>query len=378
MVRSPAFFSVPITFWRPLKRPATSFTPLASTPMSAAILAWSCFAWVSLKPPWAPTTSPVMAPMTFCRPRRARDYALPGGRAACFCGAFLRGAGFPRDHGTAAHAPGLNPAPGRVRRWLIVRSNMDAPFLGMAGVDGWLLLGLSAASFVTTFLSVALAMGGGLMLLAILAMFFPPAVLIPIHTLVQLGVGAGRIFLMWRYILWNTLLPFTMGAALGAFAGAQIFITLPAALLYGGLSVFIVTVTWLPALGRFGPERGRFALLGLGATFLGMFVSATGTLVSPFVAAASPDRRNHSATLAVLMTVVHIMKIAAFGALGVGIGAYLPLVAAMIATAAAGSWLGRAVLNRMEESWYRIAFKVVMTVLSVRLMWVALGEAGVF
>ncbi len=255
---------------------------------------------------------------------------------------------------------------------------MDAPFLGMAGVDGWLLLGLSAASFVTTFLSVALAMGGGLMLLAILAMFFPPAVLIPIHTLVQLGVGAGRIFLMWRYILWNTLLPFTMGAALGAFAGAQIFITLPAALLYGGLSVFIVTVTWLPALGRFGPERGRFALLGLGATFLGMFVSATGTLVSPFVAAASPDRRNHSATLAVLMTVVHIMKIAAFGALGVGIGAYLPLVAAMIATAAAGSWLGRAVLNRMEESWYRIAFKVVMTVLSVRLMWVALGEAGVF
>ncbi len=255
---------------------------------------------------------------------------------------------------------------------------MDAPFLGMPGVDGWLLLGLSAASFVTTFLSVALAMGGGLMLLAILAMFFPPAVLIPIHTLVQLGVGASRIFLMWRYILWNTLLPFTMGAALGAFAGAQIFITLPAALLYGGLSVFIVTVTWLPALGRFGPERGRFALLGLGATFLGMFVSATGTLVSPFVAAASPDRRNHSATLAVLMTVVHIMKIAAFGALGVGIGAYLPLVAAMIATAAAGSWLGRAVLNRMAESWYRIAFKVVMTVLSVRLMWVALGEAGVF
>ena len=50
----------------------------------------------------------------------------------------------------------------------------------------------------------------------------------------------------------------------------------------------------------------------------------------------------------------------------------------MIATAAAGSWLGRAVLNRMEESWYRLAFKVVMTVLSVRLMWVALGEAGVF
>jgi uncharacterized membrane protein YfcA len=254
---------------------------------------------------------------------------------------------------------------------------MDAPFLGMSGVDGWLVLGLSAASFITTFLSVAMAVGGGLMLLAILAMFFPPAILIPIHTLVQLGVGTSRVFLMWRYILLDTVLPFTIGALLGAAAGAQIFVTLPAAFLYGILSVFIVTVTWLPNLGRFGPLRGRFALLGLSATFLGMFVSATGTLVSPFVAAASPDRRNHSATLAALMTIVHVMKIVAFGALGVGIGAYLPLVAAMVATAALGSWVGRAALNRMTESWYRLAFKVMMTALSLRLMWVALREAGI-
>jgi uncharacterized membrane protein YfcA len=253
---------------------------------------------------------------------------------------------------------------------------MEAPFLGMPGVDGWLLIGLAAASFVTTFLSVAMAMGGGLMLLAILAMFFPPAVLIPIHTLVQLGVGTSRVLLMWRYILRDTVLPFTIGSVIGAVLGAQIFITLEAAFLYGILSVFILTGTWLPNLGRFGPERGRFALLGGFATFLGIFVSATGTLVSPFVAAASPDRRNHSATLAALMTIVHIVKIIAFGVLGVGIGAYLPLVAAMIGTAALGSWAGRAALNRMTEGWYRLAFKVVMTALSLRLMWVALREAG--
>ena len=255
---------------------------------------------------------------------------------------------------------------------------MEAPFLGMPGVDLWLLLGLSAASFVTTFLAVALAMGGGLMLLAILAMFFPPAALIPIHTMVQLGVGTSRVLLMWRHILRDTVLPFTIGAALGAAAGAQIFVTLPTTLLQGILGVFIVTVTWLPHLGRFGPERGRFALLGGAATFLGIFVSATGTLVSPFVAAASPDRRNHSATLAILMTIVHIMKIIAFGTLGVGLGAYLPLVAAMITTAALGNWAGRAVLDRMEESWYRLAFKIVMTVLALRLFWVALAGVEIF
>ncbi|MDH3239024.1 MAG: sulfite exporter TauE/SafE family protein [Alphaproteobacteria bacterium] len=255
---------------------------------------------------------------------------------------------------------------------------MEAPFLGMPGVDGWLVAGLSAASFITTFLSVAMGVGGGLMLLAILAMFFPPAILIPVHTLVQLGVGTSRVILMWHYILRPTVLPFAIGAAIGAATGAQIFVTLPTILLQGFLGVFIATVTWLPHFGRFGPERGRFALLGFAATFLGIFVSATGTLVSPFVAAASPDRRNHSSTLAALMTVVHIMKIIAFGTLGVGIGAYLPLVVAMIATAALGSWTGRAALNVIREDWYRLVFKILMTGLALRLIWVAAREAGVF
>ena len=48
-------------------------------------------------------------------------------------------------------------------------------------------------------------------------------------------------------------------------------------------------MTWMPKLGRFGAERGRFAFLGFGTTFLGVFVSATGTLLAPFVASAAPE-----------------------------------------------------------------------------------------
>ena len=54
----------------------------------------------------------------------------------------------------------------------------------------------------------------------------------------------------------------------------------------------------MPKLGRIGAERGRFLALGFGATFLGVFVSATGTLVAPFVASAAPDRRQHAPELA--------------------------------------------------------------------------------
>ena len=109
-----------------------------------------------------------------------------------------------------------------------------------------------------------------------------------------------------------------------------------------------------------------------------MFVSATGTLVASFVAGASPNRRNHSATLSVLMASVHTMKLNAFGALGVGVAAYTPLIVAMIATAVLGSWADLKLLNRMSEKLFRIIFQVLITGLAVRLLWVGAVETGIF
>ena len=51
----------------------------------------------------------------------------------------------------------------------------------------------------------------------------------------------------------------------------------------------------MPKLGRFGAERGRFAILGFMTTFLGVFVNATGTSLAPSVAGSTPDRRIHVA-----------------------------------------------------------------------------------
>ena len=68
---------------------------------------------------------------------------------------------------------------------------------------------------------------------------------------------------MWRHVLHGTLLPFVIGAAIGAAAGAKAFVSLPLASLQAILGAFILLVTWLPKLGRVGGERNRFAFLGL-------------------------------------------------------------------------------------------------------------------
>lgn len=218
---------------------------------------------------------------------------------------------------------------------------MDHAFLGIPNVTPLLFAGLSLASFCTAFIGVVAGTAGGLLLLTLLAMAFPPAIVVPIHTMIQLGIDSTRVMLMWRHVLKDTLLPFAIGAALGAAAGAQIFVMLSAGILQAILGIFVLFVTWMPHIGRVGALRNRFAVLGAGSGFLGMFVGATGILVAPFVAHASPERQNHSATLGALMLLTHIAKIIAFGTLGVALGRQLPLVAAMVVTGTAGNWVGR-------------------------------------
>jgi len=241
-----------------------------------------------------------------------------------------------------------------------------------------LFAGLTLASFATTFIGVFTGTAGGLILLAIMATVMSPAIVIPVHTVVQLGSGVTRTLIMWRWVMRQTLLPFLIGASAGALAGAKVFVSLPTNALMGILAVFILIVTWLPKLGRMGAERSRFAFVGFGATFLGVFVSATGTLVAPFVASAAADRRNHAATLGALMTFVHILKLLAFAAIGFSIWPYAMLMAAMIATGAVGNWLGEMALNRTSEQRFRLIFQVGLTILALRLLWRALAEAGWF
>jgi uncharacterized membrane protein YfcA len=253
---------------------------------------------------------------------------------------------------------------------------MEAPFLGIPGVDGVIFSGLAAASFCTAFFGMLTGAGGGPILLGLMAMVMPPAVLIPVHTVVQLGVGTSRVILLWRYILRPTVLPFLAGSLIGVALGAPIFVNLPTAVLQAIIGGFILMVAWMPEVGRVGPEKGRFVLLGMGTSFLGMFVSSTGSLLAPFVAAISPERRHYASTTAGLMSMVHIIKLVAFGMMGFAIGAYLPLMAAMVATAALGNWLGRHVLVRMPERAFRGILKALLTVLALRLLWVAAKSGG--
>jgi len=255
---------------------------------------------------------------------------------------------------------------------------MEQPFLGVPDTDAVIFFAFVGFAFFTAFVGVVTGAAGGLMMMVTLASVFPLSAAIPIHTVVQLGGNLSRIYILRRYVLRATLLPFFIGAVIGAVTGAQIFVSLPTALLQGFLGAFVIVLIWMPAFTRVGAQRGRFSILGFLATFLGVFVSATGTLIGPFVAGVASDRRNYIATFTTMMVMVHGLKLIAFGLLGVALVRYLPLMLAMVAAATFANWIGAKVLHKMHEGHFRLLFKLVVTGLSLRLIWLAARDFGIF
>jgi uncharacterized membrane protein YfcA len=247
----------------------------------------------------------------------------------------------------------------------------DGNFLGMVGIDAWVFAGLCIAALGAAFIAAIVGTAGGLILIAFMAFVFPPALLIPVHTVVQLGAAASMAISRWGYLMREMILPFTVGTVIGAAIGGQIFVTLPESYLLLALGISILVLAWVPKIAQFGPERGRVVFVGFVVTFLGIFISATGTLLSAFTSAVAADRRNHIATLGGLMTIVHIAKLVAFGLLGVSFGNYGPLIAAMIVTSFIGTYIGKYALDRIPERIFRIAIQTMLTLLSLRLIWMA-------
>ena len=104
-----------------------------------------------------------------------------------------------------------------------------------AGLEDWVVLTLLASSFAASFITVALGIGGGALLLAIMASLLPPAALIPVHGVVQMGSNISRMALLARHIDRRALGGFAIGSVIGAALGALIFGVVQQGLFFAGV-----------------------------------------------------------------------------------------------------------------------------------------------
>ncbi len=252
---------------------------------------------------------------------------------------------------------------------------MFEQFINELGVGITEFLILSTVSFLGSFITVALGIGGGVLVLATMAQVLPPTVLIPIHGVVQFGSNIGRALLMRKNILLRIIPIFLIGTVLGALLGAKLVISLPTPILQSVLGLFVLYSVWFPKFKVSNPGKKTFLAVGFFAAITTMFVGATGVLVASFSNAACPDRQQYVATHATLMTLQHGLKIFVFGLLGFAFGPYLPLLCSLIVCGYAGTWCGKHVLVHIPEKFFRTGLKIILTLLAFRLLYDALHSS---
>lgn len=230
----------------------------------------------------------------------------------------------------------------------------------------WSAAFLLVFSVVTSALAGALGLGGGVLMLVVLAQLLSPLVVIPVHAIVQVGSNAGRAVLMREHVAWPLFWPFVAGAAIGAGLGALIITSVPAATLQLVLAAFVLWSAWAPKLKPARLPPRWFGIVGAFASFVSMFIGASGPLVAAFLVPDPLTRHQVIATHATLMTLLHAVKIGAFTALGFAFLPWIPLLVLMVGFGFIGTVIGRHLLDRMREQSFAFSFKLVLTALALK------------
>ena len=229
-------------------------------------------------------------------------------------------------------------------------------------------LTLCITSFFTSVISAAFGLGGGTMLIVIMASLLPPLAVIPTHAIIQMNSNFTRALFLWRYIRFTWMIPFVIGTVLGAAIGGQIVYAIPKHTLQGIIGIFVIYSIWGPNIKSIRSSWVTFIGIGGIASFATMFVGGTGPLIAPFIKASTNERRMTVSTHAAFMSWQHGIKIIAFGLLGFAFAPYLALLIGMIILGILGTWSGKVLLTWMPETLFRRAFNVTLGLLATNLI----------
>ena len=236
----------------------------------------------------------------------------------------------------------------------------------IAQLDFYLLV---LASFVTSFMTAALGVGGGIVLIALMALLVPPAALIPIHGIVQLGSNGGRVAIMAKDVFWQPILPFLIGSLIGAVGGGLLAVQIPNWLFQLGLGTFILIAVFakLPLINRKHIFAG-----GIISSFLTMFFGATGNFIAAMVKTMKLVPLAHVATHSMMMTFQHLIKVVVFGIIGFNFAAYLWLVVAMLISGFVGTVVGRQCLVRAGQHYFKPVLNTILALAACHLIYAGL------
>jgi uncharacterized membrane protein YfcA len=217
-------------------------------------------------------------------------------------------------------------------------------------------------------------LAGGILLLAVLLLFFDPLVAIPLHGVVQLASNVSRAYLQRAHVERALVARFAWLLLPAGLVGIAIARRIEPEVGRVAIGLFVLLATWLPSALRLptaeDPSRARrrFVVAGGLVGFANVLVGATGPVVAPFVLSLPVSRQGVVGTLAACQTLGHLVKVALFAGIGFSFHPYaLPLLGLCLG-ALAGSWLGTRALARLDERLFRHLIRLALTLLALHLI----------
>jgi uncharacterized membrane protein YfcA len=209
----------------------------------------------------------------------------------------------------------------------------------------------SVAAFALAVLSAVAGFGGGVLLLPVFTAMFGLRVAVPVLTITQLASNGGRVWFNRHELRWALIARFGAGAVPLAIAGALLLAAAPLAVLKRILGVFLLAVVAWRHLRRQprAPSDNAFVAVGAASGAGSALLGSVGPLTAPFFLAKGLVRAAYVGTEAACALVMHLAKIAGYGAGALLTTRVLLLGAALVPATLAGAWCGKALVGRMSE-----------------------------
>ena len=240
---------------------------------------------------------------------------------------------------------------------------------------------LILSAFITSSISAVLGMGGGIILLGIMAVIIPEGYkVIALHGMVQLFSNTTRTYVFRKYVKTQLIKQFFNGALIGISFSVGIIITL--IYYFDVQSANEIKVEVLkPFIGFFivwnlflkGPKKAKivksFVPVGLVAGLSSIFVGAVGPLIAPFFLVKSFNKEHIIANKAAAQMITHLSKIPLFiYFFNMDYTAELKILIPLILAVYVGTSFGKKILYFIPELLFKKLFKITLFIISIRLI----------
>jgi uncharacterized membrane protein YfcA len=161
---------------------------------------------------------------------------------------------------------------------------------------------------------------------------------------------------------------FVLGCLFGVYFGIQTFATISETTISMLLGIILLILIWMPSLKRTLPIKHPFFYVGVVHSYLGALFGVGGVL-QPIILRTNLLKLQIVGTLSACMITLDVMKVTGYVSLGFSYFDYIPHIVGATFAGFLGTWIGKQVTHRISEVAFRRVFKVLVSVVAIRLIY---------